>query len=184
MSQQKHLVTPRRLSLCTNALFGLTFRYFKAAYLLFFSVVILYLSIIFIMPPIVLSRAKRACKSTISSTIASEKRARTTASGTASQPIEVDTQLSHRPSPREALEDASQAILSPSPPLPPTFESRLRESQPKAAINAPHEASEVATIASELVESSDEDTLDARFADNFDGIDWDRLKLYMKPTAT
>jgi hypothetical protein len=136
------------------------------------------------MPPVVSSRAKRARKSTVSSTIASEKRARTTPSGTASQPIEVDTQLSHRPSPRKALEDASQAIPSPSPPPPPTFESRLRESQPEAAINAPVEASEAATIASEVAQSSDEDTFDARFSDNFDGIDWDRLKLYMKPTAT
>jgi hypothetical protein len=123
------------------------------------------------MPPVVSSRAKRARKSTVSNTIASKKRARTTPSSTASQPIKVDTQLSHRPSPRKALEDASQAIPSPSPPPPPTFESRLRESQPKAAINAPVEASKAATIASEITQSSNKDTYNARFSDNFNSID-------------
>jgi hypothetical protein len=42
----------------------------------------------------------------------------------------------------------------------------------------------VATIASKVVESSDEDSFDIRFLDNFDGIDWDRLKRYMKLVAT
>jgi hypothetical protein len=132
--------------------------------------VILYLSVVVIMLPAVSSRAKRTPKGTVSSIIASQKRARTTPSGTASQPIEVDTQLSYRPSPRKALEDASQALSPPSLPPSLTFESRLQESQPKAAINAPAKASEAATTASKVAQSSDEDTFDARFSDNFDSI--------------
>jgi hypothetical protein len=138
-------------------------------------------AVVVTMPPAVPTRPKRSRKSTLSATPAAEKRARTTPSGTASQPIEVDTQ--RRASPRQALiEASSQAIPSTSPP--PTFESRVRESQPEAAIEAPVEASEAAIIASEAGESSSKDGFDARFADNFDGIDWDRLKRYMKPVAT
>jgi hypothetical protein len=121
------------------------------------------------MPPVVPTRPKRSRKSTVSATATAEKRARTTPSSTASQLIEVDTQ--RRASPYQALDDASsQAILSTSPL--PTFESHVQESQTEAAIEAPVEASEVTIIYSEK-DSSDggEDTFDARFADNFDGID-------------
>ncbi|KAI1513927.1 hypothetical protein KJE20_07061 [Pyrenophora tritici-repentis] len=123
------------------------------------------------MLPVVPNRAKRLRKSTVSSTFSSKKRAKITSRGTASQLIELDTQSSRRSSPREALGAVSQAILSSPSPPPPTFEPGLRESQPKAAIEAPIEASEVATIASEAAESSSEDTFNARFADDFNRID-------------
>ncbi|KAI2476913.1 hypothetical protein Ptr902_02755 [Pyrenophora tritici-repentis] len=75
-----------------------------------------------------------------------------------------------RLSPRKALATvASQATE------PPTFESQLRESQPKAAIVALTEGSSAATVA---IIKDDEDGnedrdkgLDDRFADNFNGID-------------
>ncbi|KAI1666506.1 hypothetical protein L13192_08750 [Pyrenophora tritici-repentis] len=75
-----------------------------------------------------------------------------------------------RLSPRKALATvASQATE------PPTFESQLRESQPKAAIVALTEGSSAATVAIiEDDEDGNEDRdkgLDDRFADNFDGID-------------
>jgi hypothetical protein len=62
----------------------------------------------------------------------------------------------------------------------------LRESQIEAAIVAPTEGSKAATVAipEDDHQSSDEDTFDERFADNFEGIDWARLPQYMKPLAT
>jgi hypothetical protein len=141
---------------------------FEATHALFFAAVILDLSVVITMPPVVPTHPKRSRKSTVSATTAAEKRARTTPSSTASQPIEVESQ--RRASPRQALiEASSQAILPTLPP--PTFESRVRESQPKAAIEAPVKASKVAIIASDAEESSNDNTLDERFADNFDGID-------------
>jgi hypothetical protein len=133
------------------------------------------------MPPVIPTRLKRSRQSTVSATTTSEKHARTTPSSTKSQLINLETQ--RRASLRQALNDASsQAISSTSPPL--TFESRVRESRPKATIEAPVEASKVATITSDVGESSKDDTFDERFADDFDGIDWSRLKRYMKLVAT
>jgi hypothetical protein len=84
--------------------------------------------------------------------IAPRKRARVAApSGSASQPIVVNTQLSApspslSPSPHppsvKALRDALQAT---------TFESQLRDSCPEAEIVAPAEGSEEATVASSNV---------------------------------
>jgi hypothetical protein len=54
-----------------------------------------------------------------------------------------------------------------------------------AAIVAPLEGSEAATIATtEAAVSSDEDELDTHLQDNFDSIDWSRLKKYCKPLRT
>ncbi|KAG9376615.1 Pyruvate dehydrogenase E1 component protein [Pyrenophora tritici-repentis] len=79
------------------------------------------------------------------------------ARGTASQPVAIDSQ-SYQSQP---------SALSPPPPYTHTFESRLRESQPEDAIVAPAEGS-----------------FDAHLEDNYDGIDWGRLKLYTKPITT
>ncbi|PZC88702.1 hypothetical protein A1F95_10779 [Pyrenophora tritici-repentis] len=100
------------------------------------------------------------------------KRAKVAARSTESQPIHINKsqQPAQRLSPRKALATvASQATE------PPTFESQLRESQPKAAIVALTEGSSAATVAIiEDDEDGNEDRdkgLDDRFADNFDGID-------------
>jgi hypothetical protein len=104
--------------------------------------------------------------------IALRKRARVPASSSSvSQPIVVNTQPSApspSPSPSshplsiEALLDASQAT---------TFESRLRDSRPKAEIVAPAEGSEEATVASSNVADEAAERLDQTFEDNYDGID-------------
>jgi hypothetical protein len=65
---------------------------------------------------------------------------------------------------------------------PPTFESQLRESQPKEAISAPDTVSEVATVAT--AEESETSGFKEDMIDNFDGIKWDRLLKYMKPLTT
>jgi hypothetical protein len=154
---------------------------FEATYAQFFATVILDLSVVITMPPVVPTHPKRSRKSTVSATTAAEKRARTTPSSTASQPIKVESQ--RRASPCQALIEASlQAILPTLPP--PTFESRVRESQPEAVIEALVKPSEVAIIASNVEESSNNNTLDERFADNFNSINWSRLKRYMKLVTT
>ncbi|CAO2655096.1 Nn.00g101600.m01.CDS01 [Neocucurbitaria sp. VM-36] len=104
-----------------------------------------------------------------------------TARSTVSQPIAVDSQLSPSPSrlsPRRALVEASQAS---------TFESQLRESRPEDAIIAPTECSEKVTAAS-LPAALDNETLqealDAGLMDDFEGVDWGRLRKYMKPLSS
>jgi hypothetical protein len=59
--------------------------------------------------------------------------------------------------------------------------------QAKAAISAPTDDSHAATLAG--TEASDKDdgvgaAFDARFADNFDGLDWLRLPQFIKPLST
>ena len=94
------------------------------------------------------------------------------AKGTKSQPVVAeDTKLS---SPHQALAIASQAD---------NFESQLRDSRPEVEIAAPVEASEAATVASTAPDEED-DGFDMRFANNFDGIDWSRLKGYIRPPRT
>jgi hypothetical protein len=116
---------------------------------------------------------------------APNKRARVAARGTELQPINIDKsqQLPQRLSPRKALAIAASQATEP-----PTFESQLRESQLEAAIVAPTEGSSAATVAiTEDNEDGNEDgnkSLDERFADNFEGIDWPCLPLYCKPVAT
>jgi hypothetical protein len=91
-----------------------------------------------------------------------------TARGTVSQPIAVDSQLSPLPSrlsPRRALVEASQAS---------TFESQLRESRPEDAIIAPTECSEKVTAASSPAALDNEtlqEALDAGLMDDFEGVD-------------
>jgi hypothetical protein len=62
----------------------------------------------------------------------------------------------------------------------------LRESQPEDAIVAPAEGSEQATLApsSEAADDAVDKAFDAYLEDNYDGIDWGRLKLYTKPITT
>ncbi|KAG9375563.1 hypothetical protein A1F94_013852 [Pyrenophora tritici-repentis] len=98
------------------------------------------------------------------------------ARGTASQPVAIDSQ-SYQSQP---------SALSPPPPYTHTFESRLRESQPEDAIVAPAEGSEQATLApsSEAADDAVDEAFDAHLEDNYDGIDWGRLKLYTKPITT
>jgi hypothetical protein len=101
------------------------------------------------------------------------KQRKLTSQGTESQPVVLeDTQLS---SPREALAIATQAD---------DFESQLRESRPEAEVVAPVEASEAATVASTALDEAVEDDFDQRFVDNFDGIDWKRLKGFIMPPRT
>lgn len=61
----------------------------------------------------------------------------------------------------------------------------MRETQPEEDIVPPTEGSEQATAAlsTQAGEAQDE-SLDAELQDDFDGIDWDRLKKYIKPLAT
>jgi hypothetical protein len=109
--------------------------------------------------------------------------------GTASQPIPIaEIQLPVTPSSsdlspcilstlspptQQALPDASQATS--------TFESQLRDSRPEAAIVAPTNGSEEATVASS--HTADE-PFDGDFEDNYEGIDWSRLLRFMKPPAS
>ena len=69
------------------------------------------------------------------------------------------------------------------------FESQLRDIRPEAAIVAPLESSRAATEAvTEAIEASDDgqtgSAIDHRMDDNFDGIDWTRLREYCKPLRT
>ncbi|KAK1912624.1 hypothetical protein P3342_004560 [Pyrenophora teres f. teres] len=64
------------------------------------------------------------------------------------------------------------------------FESQLRDLRPEVEIAAPVEASEAATVASTAPDEEDDDGFDTRFADNFDGIDWSRLKGFIRPPRT
>ncbi|KAI1671866.1 hypothetical protein L13192_02725 [Pyrenophora tritici-repentis] len=88
-----------------------------------------------------------------------------TACGTVSQPIPVNSRLSSspsRPSPRRALVETSQAS---------TFESQLRESRPEDAIVAPTEGSERVTAASSaaaLDNKTLQEALDASLIDDFE----------------
>jgi hypothetical protein len=100
--------------------------------------------------------------------------------GSASQPITIDggTQPS---SPRQAISAASQGT---------DFETQVRNAVPEAAIVAPLEGSEAATIATTeaaISEDDDEDEdeeMDAHLQDNFEGIDWSRLTKYCKLPRT
>jgi hypothetical protein len=107
------------------------------------------------------------------------------AKGTLRQPVIVDSQQPPPPSPPpitnalQALATASQA---------PTFEARIRESRPVDTIFAPAEGSEQATTAASKAPEDEEDeeieAFDAHLMDNYNGLDWTRLKKYMKPLAT
>jgi hypothetical protein len=105
---------------------------------------------------------------------ASAKRQKSTPRGTLSQPITIKSPLlSPRISPRKALVEASQAL---------DFEARLRDTQAEEAIIPPIEGSEQATITT--TNELNTRSFDEYLEDNFEGIDWDRIPLYMKPMAT
>lgn len=91
---------------------------------------------------------------------------------TASQAIVLDSAQSHlslRPSPRKALA-VSQVIE------PPTFISELRNSQVEEAIIPPTDGSKAATVATtEAAHEAVDEPFNCGFADNLDGIAWERL---------
>lgn len=122
-------------------------------------------------------------------TLSRPRKAARCSNGTTSQPIYLDTQPSQlRLSPRRALANALQATAAPL--SSPTFKSQLRESRAEAAIEAPTKGSAAATIARTKASnrinytSSNRATVDKRFADNFNGIDWLRLLQFIKPLST
>ena len=86
-------------------------------------------------------------------------------------------------SPRQALAAASQATEPVQ-----TFESQLLESQPEAEIAAPTEGSVAGTVATTNARDNDrddgEDTDNGEDSNNFNSINWDRLKGFIKPLAT
>lgn len=115
-------------------------------------------------------------------------------SGTASQPLELLESQAQPPmgppegieppisrsSPRRVLVAAASQATDERP-----FESLLRDSMPELAVVAPAEdGSRAATVATADREDSDEELLDQRFMDTFDGIDWARLPRFCKPPRT
>jgi hypothetical protein len=68
-----------------------------------------------------------------------------------------------------------------------TFESQLRKLRPEDAIVAPTEGSErvtAASLAAALDNETLQEALDASLMDDFEGIDWGRLRKYMKPLSS
>ena len=65
-----------------------------------------------------------------------------------------------------------------------SFELELHEQEPEEAIVVPAEASTKATIAIDNDNEPADDGFDECFADNFDGICWERLPEFMKPLRT
>ncbi|PZC87976.1 hypothetical protein A1F95_11130, partial [Pyrenophora tritici-repentis] len=101
----------------------------------------------------------------------SKRARRPAASGFASQPILVESQLSQpRQSPRRAISEASQAL---------NFESRLRKARPEDTVVAPTEGSEQATAASSAAdEVATYEEFDASLMDDFEGLDFSLLPRY------
>jgi hypothetical protein len=61
----------------------------------------------------------------------------------------------------------------------------LRDARADIELATPTKGSSAATIATaEAVDKADEESFDARFADNFEGIDWLRLPSFIRPVAT
>ncbi|RYN64908.1 hypothetical protein AA0119_g11475 [Alternaria tenuissima] len=82
--------------------------------------------------------------------------------------------------PTVAAEAANQATESPSEAA---WETQFLEPQPEAEIAAPTEGSHAGTgsIADDAGAGAGRSTWETDGADHFDGIDWERLKQYMKP---
>jgi hypothetical protein len=120
--------------------------------------------------------SKRAAAAAIEAPI-TPKRSRSKGN-TASQAIVVDSSqplLSLRLSPRKALA-ARQAIESP------TFESELRESQLEDNIFPPADGSKAATVTTtEAVDEAIAELFNSSFANNLDGVAWERLPRFCKP---
>ncbi|KAI1667996.1 Dimer-Tnp-hAT dimerization containing protein [Pyrenophora tritici-repentis] len=107
----------------------------------------------------------------------SKRARRSAASGFASQPILVESQLSQpRQSPRRAISEASQAL---------NFESRLRKARPEDTVVAPTEGSEQATAASSAAdEVATYEEFDASLMDDFEGLDFSLLPRYVRPASS
>ncbi|KAA8622202.1 Dimer-Tnp-hAT domain-containing protein [Pyrenophora tritici-repentis] len=107
----------------------------------------------------------------------SKRARRPAASGFASQPILVESQLSQpRQSPRRAISEASQAL---------NFESRLRKARPEDTVVAPTEGSEQATAASSAAdEVATYEEFDASLMDDFEGLDFSLLPRYVRPASS
>ncbi|KAI1670746.1 Dimer-Tnp-hAT dimerization containing protein [Pyrenophora tritici-repentis] len=107
----------------------------------------------------------------------SKRARRPAASGFASQPILVESQLSQpRQSPRRAISEASQAL---------NFESRLRKARPEDTVVAPTKGSEQATAASSAAdEVATYKEFDASLMDDFEGLDFSLLPRYVRPASS
>jgi hypothetical protein len=103
------------------------------------------------------------------------------------QPVDVDSSQETSPPPCRVIAAASQATEAVN------FESQLRLR--KAAIVAPIEGSEAATVATTVAVttvpatpvnavSNEEEEFDTGLVDDFTGIDWMRLKQYCRPPRT
>lgn len=120
---------------------------------------------------------------------------RTRPSGASTQPLSQRLSSTH-----EALATASQAAESIQ-----TFESQFLESQSEEAIVAPTKGSVAGTVATSAANAAgdrdrdsnrdsngdsdsnkdkDKDEQLKSYADDFEGIDWTRLRAYMKPLST
>jgi hypothetical protein len=119
------------------------------------------------------SSAKRRAPAHSNAGARPSKQRKLLAKGTENQPVIVeDTQLS---SSHQALTIASQAD---------DFKSQLRDLSPEVEIAAPVEASKAATVASTASNEDEDDGFNTRFTDNFDEIDWSRLKGFIQPPRT
>ena len=131
--------------------------------------------------------SKPTIKATKKRAFAGSSGANKRARGTASQPVIIDSQLpAAPPSPPPPITNALQALASAS--QAPTFEARVQQSRAEEAIVAPAEGSEYATTAAseaaEDKEVKESEAFDAHLMDNYDGIDWSRLKRYQLPLTT
>jgi hypothetical protein len=106
----------------------------------------------------------------------SKRARRPAASGSDSQPIPAESQLSQpRQSPCKAIREASQAS---------NFESQLRKAWPEDAVVAPTEGSEQATAASLAAdEVATYEEFDASLMDNFEGLNFSLLPRYVPPAS-
>jgi hypothetical protein len=104
----------------------------------------------------------------------SKRARRPAASGSASQPILAESQLSQpRQAPRKAIRKVSQAS---------NFESQLRKTQSENTVVAPTESSKQATAASSAAdEVATYEEFEASLMDNFEGLDFSLSPCYIHP---
>ncbi|KAF1942212.1 hypothetical protein EJ02DRAFT_346171, partial [Clathrospora elynae] len=134
------------------------------------------------MPSPVITALKRARKAHSRPS----KRRKIATRGTESHPVDIDASQLVKNNAPEVENKAPAPAAVPGVEDEATFESQLRESQPKDAIVAPTEDGSEAATATNNEDTTDDDVggFDDNTADNFDGINWTRLPLYMKPLAT
>jgi hypothetical protein len=118
----------------------------------------------------------KRCVNNAAATLSKQAR-RPAASGSASQPILAESQLSQpRQAPRKAIREASQAS---------NFESQLRKTRPENAIVAPTESSKQATAAlSAADEVATYEEFEASLMDNLEGLDFSLLPHYVRPALS